>query len=155
MEYSYLFYYPPSWLCPKIHLPEISFFFLFTRGSAATLHDNTAQPFPRLPGHHPGNRRGPGHPGEWEHGGGGRRADAQPAGGPELWHPQRHGVSAGRYQDRQGELPHMVIEELSGPLLTPLPTLWTPACSNLWRIHRCFYQTFQWASLDFCVCLSV
>lgn len=74
------------------------------------LHGNTAQPFPRLPRRDPGHRRGPGHPGGGEHGGGGRGADAQPAGSPELRHPQRHGVSAGSYQDRQGELSNLAIE---------------------------------------------
>ncbi len=132
---------------------DYTYFFLFNRGPSSTLHGNTAQSFPRLPGRHPRNRCGPGHPGGGEHGGGGWRADAQSAGGAELRHPQRHGVRAGSYQDRQGELPHMVIEGPSGVLLSPLPTLWTAACSNLWRIHRCFYKTFQRASLDFCLCL--
>lgn len=90
------------------------------RGPSSALHGDTAQPLPRLPGRHPGDRRGPGHPGEREHGGGGRGADAQSPGGPELRHPQRHGDGAGSYQDRQGELPHMVIEE---PLRAPLLTL--------------------------------
>ena len=143
----------PSWLDLQNSHPN--FCFVCIRGPSSTLHGNTAQSFPWLPGHHPRNRRGPGHPGGREHGGGGRGADAQSAGGPELRHPQWHGVRAGSYQDRQGELPHMVIEDASGALLPPLPTLWTAACSNLWRIHRCFYKTFQRASLDFCLCLGV
>lgn len=157
---GFILMHKPDWIfktLPSLPSQIIGFiFFLFIRGPSSTLHGDTAQPFPRLPGHHPRNRRGPGHPGGREYGGGRWRADAQSAGGPELWHPQRHGVCAGSYQDWQGELPHMVIKDGSRALLTPpLPTLWTAACSNLWRIHRCFYETFQRASLDSCLCFGV
>lgn len=102
-------------------------FLLLVRGPSTNLHGNTAQPFPGLPGRHPGHRRGPGHPGGWEHGGGRGRADAQPAGGAELRHPERHGVHVSSHQDWQGELPDVVIKAPASSASSSVPSELLPA----------------------------
>lgn len=101
--------------------------FFFIRRPFTNLCGNTAQPFPRLPGRHPGHRCGPGHPGEWEYGGGRGRADAQPAGGAELRHPERHGVYVSSHQDRQGELPDVVIKAPASSSSSSVPSELLPA----------------------------
>lgn len=102
-------------------------FLLLVRGPSTNLYGNTTQPFPRLPGRHPRHRRGPGHPGEWEYGSGRGRADAQPARGAELWHPEWHGVHVSSHQDWQGELPDMVIKAPASSSSPSVPSELLPA----------------------------
>lgn len=102
-------------------------FLLLVRGPSTNLYGNTAQPFPRLSGRHPGHRCGPGHPGEWEYGGRRGRADAQPAGGAELRHPERHGVHVSSHQNWQGELPDMVIKAPAASASSSVPSELLPA----------------------------